>query len=169
MTTTLTPVYGSSSSLTVTGLTTLNNSLTSVWQSDVIDNRTAKASDYLILLNATLGSTLANDKAMYVYCVPWYHDGSNLTAGGDTGTTSNNLTSAGAGAGITIAAGANLGSPTAIMNFAVLSQAASIEFRLSQKFGFIIPHEFQLVCQNYGGSALVAASGKITPITYTSV
>lgn len=170
MSTTLTPTYGTKADLTVTGLTTLNNSLTSGWQSDVIDNRTAKASDYLVIIKATLGATWANDKCLYLYAIPWYHDGTDWIAGGDTGTATNNLTASGAAAGITITAVNNLGPPVAIINFGAASQAgAVVEFKLSNRFGSILPQGIQLFAINYGGSALTAVSISIVPITYLGV
>lgn len=83
--------YGTWASMTVTNLASLANDTTdpfTAWQSARVDNRTTLASDYEIVLNIPMAATApANDKAAYVYLVPWVHDGLSWIVGGDFGTT----------------------------------------------------------------------------------
>jgi hypothetical protein len=169
MSTTLTPTYGTKADLAVTALNSLANSATAGWQSDIIDNRTLKASDFLLFLKTIMTGTPANDKALYVYAVPWYHDGTSWLPGGDGGTATA-LSSAGQ-ATFTIASPNNLGPPIAILNYTAAGTISS-EIKLSNRFGSIIPQGFQLVVINYTGVALQAAGNNqisYVPITYLSV
>jgi hypothetical protein len=170
MSTTLTPTYGTPSSLTLTALNSLANSGTAGWQSGIIDNTTLKASDYLInIVLAALSGSPASPSCVYIYAVPWYYNGSTWIAGGDGGTTTG-LSSAGQ-ATYTIASPNNLGNPVAILNYTTSGQAINGEFKLSNRFGAIIPHGVQLVVINNTGQSLAGSGNAITtiPITYLGV
>ena len=63
--------YGTNTNLTVTGLASLANSQTVGWQSDLIQNTSTNAIDYLIEVTFPMASTAAaNDRAVYVYACP---------------------------------------------------------------------------------------------------
>lgn len=84
--------YGSWTAMTVTNLQSLANDATdpfSGWQSDRVDNQTTtKAMDYEVVVKLTTANTAgANDKAAYVYVVPWVYDGSAWVPGANFGTT----------------------------------------------------------------------------------
>jgi hypothetical protein len=158
--------YGTSSNLTVTGLASLANSSTAGWQSDLIDNRTTKALDYLIEFTLPMANTAAaNDKAVYVYASPAYHDGTSwfYTDGGTTTLPS------GANSAYTIGASTNL---VPLKSFAYVATNSTIQgtISLSQSFGPTIPHGFSLIIVNYSGAAMAASGAaiKITPVVFTS-
>lgn len=84
--------YGTWASMTVTNLASLANDTTdpfTAWQSARVDNRTSVlADDYEIVMHIPMAATApANDKAAYVYLVPWLYDGSAWIAGSNFGTT----------------------------------------------------------------------------------
>jgi hypothetical protein len=158
--------YGSNSNLTVTGLANLASSATVGWQSDLIDNRTTKAIDYLIEFTLPMANTAAaNDRTVYVYASPAYYDGSAwyYTDGGTATLPS------GSNGAYTIAASNNL---TLIRAFNYTTQNQTIQgtVSLSQAYGSTIPHGFSLIVVNFSGAAMAASGAKIlvTPITYTS-
>jgi hypothetical protein len=159
--------YGSSTSLTVTGLASLANSATVGWQSDKIDNTTTKAVDYLIDLTFPMAAgTPANDKTVYVYVCPAYYDGSSwyYTDGGTATLPS------GSNSAYTIGTSSNLFLLKS-MQYTTSGQTIQGVLSLSQTFGSTLPHGFSLIIVNYSGIAMAASGVKIlvTPITYTSV
>lgn len=84
--------YGTWAAMTVTNLQSLANDATDPfggWQSARVDNQTsAKANDYEVVVKLTTAATAAaNDKAAYVYIVPWVYDGSAWNPGANFGTT----------------------------------------------------------------------------------
>ena len=84
--------YGSWTAMTVTNLQSLANDSTDPfggWQSDRVDNLSSvKAMDYEIVVKLTTAATAgANDKAAYVYLIPWMYDGSTWYPGANFGTT----------------------------------------------------------------------------------
>lgn len=158
--------YGASSSLTVTGLASLGNSQTVGWQSDVIDNRTTKAVDYLVEVKFPMANTApANDKTVYVYLVPAYHDGSSwiYTDGGTTTLPS------GSNGAYTIATTNNLFLLRALQ-YPTADMVIQSVMTVSQAFGPAMPHGFSLIVVNYSGAAMDASGAeiKVTPITYTT-
>lgn len=80
-------------SLVVTNLQSLANDATDPfggWQSARVSNVTEKATDYEIIVDLSTAATLAaNDKAAYVFLVPWMttDGGTTWIAGGNFGTT----------------------------------------------------------------------------------
>ena len=78
--------YGTDVQMTVTNLNSLANSQTAGWQSARVDNTSTKAIDYQIQVQIDLANTAAaNDKAIYIYAVPWFYDGSSWFCGSDSG------------------------------------------------------------------------------------
>ena len=158
--------YGSNTALTVTGLANLANSATSGWQSDLIDNRTTKAMDYLIEVTFPMANTAAaNDKTVYVYISPAYHDGSSwfYTDGGTTTLPS------GSNGSYTIATVNNLYLLRA-MQYSTTNMTIQGTLSLSQAIGSTAPQGFSIIVVNYSGAAMAGsgASIKVMPITYTS-
>lgn len=158
--------YGSNSSLTVTGLASLANSATVGWQSDLIDNRSTKAMDYLIECTFPMASTAAaNDKSIYLFVCPAYHDGSSWYYA-DGGTTT---LPSGTNGSYTIATNNDLFLLKSF-NYVATGQTVQGTLALSQAFGSTIPQGFSLIVVNYSGAAMAASGAKIqiTPIVYTS-
>jgi hypothetical protein len=164
--TTTSIAYGSSTSLTVSGLASLANSATVGWQSDKIDNTSTKAIDYLIECTFPMANTAAaNDKAVYLYACPAYYDGTSWYYS-DGGTTT---LPSGSNAAYTIGAASNL---VLLKSFIYVATNSTLQgvVTLSQTFGSTIPHGFSLIVVNYSGAAMAGSGAKIlvTPINYTS-
>ena len=158
--------YGANTSLTVTGLASLASSATAGWQSDLIDNRTTKAMDYLIEFTLPMANTAAaNDKAVYVFICPAYNDGSSwyYTDGGTTTLPS------GTNGSYTIGATNNL-LLIKSFNYVATQQTIQGTVALSQAFGSTIPQGFSIIIVNYSGAAMASSGAKIqlTPINYTT-
>ena len=169
MSTVLTPTDGTNVNLAITALNSLTNSATVGWKSVMVDNTSLKASDFRLLLKfAAVNTAPANDKAIYVYAIPWYYDGSTWTVGGDGGTTTLPTS---ADAGYTIASPNNLGPPVAILNYTTQNQPINGFAKLSNRFGGLIPDGWQLIVINYTGMTLAASGNQISyvPVTYVSV
>lgn len=149
------PSYGSSTSMTVTNLNSLANSQTAGWQSARVD-LTAGYTDVLISVKLTMANTApANDKAAYVYVVPWYYDGSTWFAntGGVTTVVSGSE-------GTYTLANPNdflLGRP---INYTTQQQVLQTSFNLSSVFGNTMPSGFSLVIIDYTGAA-ISGSGNV--------
>ena len=86
--------YGVYTAMTVTNLQSLANDATDPfggWQSARVDNQSSvKALDYEIIVDlSTAATATANDKAAYVFLVPWVttDGGTTWIAGGNFGTT----------------------------------------------------------------------------------
>jgi hypothetical protein len=85
--------YGSYTAMTVTSLQSLANDSSDPfggWQSDRVSNLSAKAIDYNIIVDlSTAATAAANDKAAYVFLIPWMSTdgGTTWIAGGNFGTT----------------------------------------------------------------------------------
>jgi hypothetical protein len=159
--------YGNDVQLTVTALNSNGGtSSTTAWESAIVDNRTTLAMDYQVHVQFTMASTAtANDKAIYVYAIPWFNDGSAWFPGGDLGTTTA-LT--GSQADCTLGATHNL-RLIKVINYVATGQLVQGHFNLSNALGDM-PDGWSVVVHNYSGAAF-AASGNIIqykPITYTS-
>jgi hypothetical protein len=159
--------YGSSTSLTVTGLASLANSATVGWQSDKIDNTSTKAIDYLIECTFPMASTAAaNDKTVYLYACPAYYDGTTWYYS-DGGTTT---LPSGSNSAYTIGASNNL-MLLKSWTYTATGQTVQGTVNLSQALGSSMPQGFSLIVVNYTGAAMAASGAKIqvTPITFTVV
>jgi len=83
--------YDTYTALTVTNLQSLANDSTDpfgAWQSAIVDNRTELAVDREFRIHLPTAATApANDQVVYVYLIPWVHDGTNWLPGANFGTT----------------------------------------------------------------------------------
>lgn len=149
--------YGSHVGMTVTNLNSLASSATAGWQSARVDNRSTVALDYEIQIVLDMANTAAaNDKAVYVYAVPWYNDGSTWYAA-DGGTT-------------TLPSGTEgtytLGSPNnlkllGVLNYTATNQNVQGNFNLKNAFGEFLPDGWSLVLINYTGAAIAATGNMV--------
>lgn len=157
--------YGTYTALTLTSLASLASSATAGWISDIVDNRTAGATDYEFLFTFPMANTAAaNDATVYVFAVPAMHNGSAwVLADGGTAT----LPTAGP-------ATYTFGGITAGNNFRMLAPLAyvaadqtvqGIAFA-SDAFGRSMPDGFALFVLNYSGAAF-DGSGQV--IAYKAI
>lgn len=156
------PTYGTSVSMDTTGIANaLTSSATAGWQSDRVDNTSTQAINYLVTVSLQIKvGAPANDKAVYVYAVPWYYDGSTwYTSDGGTGT----LPSGSKGT-YTMASPNNL-TLLGVMNYTTSGQKVQKNFSLSNAFGSTMPHGWSLFINNYSG----VADSTINVIKYVPV
>lgn len=156
---------GASVTMATTALQSLANSATAGWKSARVDNTSANALDFEVNVQiAAVNTAPANDKAIYVYVVPWYYDGSTWSVGADGGTTT--LPTDG-DAAYTIAAGNGM-KLAKVIPYVTQNQPMAAQFNLLNLFP-TLPDGWQLVVINYCGIQ-TAASGnviKYKPITMT--
>jgi len=159
---TYTYTRGTPTTMTVTSLNSLTSSSTVGWQSARVDNTSTLAGDYLISIKITMpNSAPANDKAAYVFVVPWYYDGSAWFANsGGTATLPS-----GTEGGYTIASPHNLLLGT-VLNFTTANMIMQGTFLLSTVFGGNMPDGFSFVVINFGGQT-IHSSGNV--VQYTSI
>ena len=146
----VTQTYGAWNALTVTNLQNLASSQTVGWQSARITNLSDFALDYEVFVKLTTANTApANDKAMYVYAVPWIYDGSSWHPV-DQGTA-------------TLPTGSEGGSTIAIPNslkllgvlpYTTQQMVCQGNFNLSSAVGQSMPDGFSIIIVNYSGAAL---------------
>lgn len=132
------------------GLGAKANSATVGWQSDTVGIRQHKVTDMKLGVKISFANTApANDKACYIYAVPWWYDGTNWYAGSQ-GTT-------------TLPTGANgtttIASPNDLVLLGVLSyttqnQVCQRQFNLSNVFGNTLPDAVSFVIINSTGAAI---------------
>jgi hypothetical protein len=148
---TLTQTTGSWSTLTITNIG-LYPSLTNWWQSDRVDNLTStKAVDYEVLLSfAPVNTAPANDKAIYVYAVPWVNRDVSWYAS-DTGGT---LMVTGSEGTATVPNNVNNTTLLGIINNQAINTTMSNVFFLSNAFGSSMPDGWSLLVKNYTGATL---------------
>jgi len=162
--------YGTWAAMTVTNLQSLAIDTADPfagWQSARVDNQTAvKAVDYEIqILLSTAATAPANDQAIYVYLVPWMHDGSAWTPAANFGTTTRPTGSEGT---------ASMSDPSSmkgpvVLPYKVTSQPIDGYFTVSQLCGGVVPDGWSLALRNNCGAAL--GTGCVVayrPITYTN-
>lgn len=162
--------YGTWVSMTATNLQSLANDATDPfagWQSARVDNQTsAKADDYEIqILLSTAATAPANDKAVYVYLVPWVYDGSAWTPAANLGTTTRPTGSEGTAS---ITDPNSMKGPIALP-YMITSQPIDGFITVGQLCGGIVPDGWSLAVRNCTGAAL--GTGCVVayrPITYTS-
>ncbi len=152
--------YGSTTAITCT-ITSLTSSATAGRGAAVIDNSTTLYDDALLtVIVKTSATTLANDKAIYVYVY-----------GSEDGTTYNSSSAeaVGTNAAVTLDAPTNLKGP-----FTISCPAVSVTYRgvwsVAQMFGGVMPRKWGIVVQNYTGQTLDASIGSasFTGITFTN-
>ena len=153
---------GTGVQMAVTALNSLANSATAGWQSARVDNTSEGAGEYDINIKIDLANTAAaNDKAIYVYLVPWFYDGSAWTPGADGGTAT---LPGGTEGTYTIGATHNL-RPVKVLAYTAADQVVCGQFTLTG-----VGDGWSLVIVNYTGAA-IAASGNVVqykPVHYTS-
>lgn len=157
--------YGTYTALTLTSLASLASSATAGWISDIIDNRTTKATDYELLFTFPMANTAAaNDKIVYVFAVPAVHNGSAWVLA-DGGTTT--LPTAGPAtytfAGITTTNNFRL---VAALSYTATDQTVQGVAMLSDAMGRSLPDGFALFVLNYTGAAF-DGSGQV--IAYKAI
>lgn len=143
---------GTTTVLAVTALQSLANSATVGWGSVRVSNVVTVAGDYEIFVKLTTANTApANDKAMYVYLVPWYtNDGGTTWFPSSQGTTT---LPTGTDAGSTIASPNNL-KLLGILSYTTQQMVVQDTFLLSNAFGNRLPDGFGIVIINFSGAAL---------------
>ena len=166
--------YGTWAEFTLTNLVSLANDATDPfagWQSARVDNRTTLADDYEVQVHlATAATAPANDKALYIYVVPWIHDGSAFQEGANFGTTTLPTGSEGT---------ASMSDPNSmkgpyVIPYFITSQVLSGYFTIAQMCGGIVPDGWSLAVRNCTGAALLDDSPgtelqiSYRPITYTN-
>ncbi len=169
-TTTNSIAYGTYAAMTVTNLQSLAIDTTDPfagWQSARVDNQTTtKALDYEVqILLSTAATAPANDKAIYVYVVPWIYDGSAWTPMGNFSTTTRPTGSEGT---------ASISEPnsmrlSAVIPYQITSQPLDAFFSIAQVCGGIVPDGWSLALRNNCGAAL--GTGCVVayrPINYTN-
>lgn len=159
--------YGTTTALAVTALNSLANSATVGWQSARVSNLSTLALDYEIMVKLTMANTApANDKAVYVYAVPWYtSDGGTTWFASSGGTTT---LPGGTDSAYTIASPHNL-KLLGVLNYTTQQMVLQDTFLLSNAFGNNMPDGFSIVIIDYSGAAVAASTNLVdyTPITNT--
>jgi len=150
--------YGAYTTLTITNLG-IAPSLTAGWQSARIDNKSSvKAIDYEIMIYlAAVNTAPANDKAIYVYAVPWVNDDSTNWYPADNANTTL-LT--GAEGTVTVGNPNNM-KLLGVINNVVQNTVMSGVFNLKNAFGDTIPDGWSLVLINYTGATLTPTGSAI--------
>ena len=148
--------YGTYTAMTVTNLQSLANDAVDPfggWQSARVSNVATLAMDYEIVVDlSTAATATANDKAAYVYLVPWIttDGGTTWIAGGNFGTTTLPTGSEGT---------ASITEPNsmrfaAAMPYKDTSQRMQRAFLVASCFGGIVPDGWSLAIRNASGAAL---------------
>jgi hypothetical protein len=148
-----TAIYDSSvtaTSMTITALNSLANSATAGWKSDTLDLRSRKCSDMKFGIKITMANTApANDKAVYVYAIPWWYDGSAwYSASGGTTTLPT-----GGQASYTFAQPNNF-RLLGVLAYTTQNMVLQDQFLLSNAFGNVMPDMVQIFVLDYSGAAV---------------
>ena len=155
------PSYGTTVVLAVTALQSLANSATVGWKSVRTSNLSTLATDYEVMISlSTAASAPANDKAVYLYVIPWYTSDAGTTWFASSGGTATLPTSA--DATYTIASPHNF-RLLGVLNYTTISMTLQDTFLLSNCFGNRMPDGFSFCVINYSGAAL--GTGCILDIT----
>jgi len=163
--------YGTWTEFTLTNLASLANDATDPfagWQSVRVDNQTSvKAVDYEVMVHlSTAPSAPANDKALYVYVVPWVYDGSAWNAAANFGTTTLPTGSEGT---------ASMSDPNSmkgpfVIPYFVTSQILDGYFNIASMCGGVVPDGWSLAVRNCTGAALLDDSpGTELVIAYRAI
>ena len=150
----ITQSWGTYTAMTVTNLQSLASSATAGWQSARVDLQTSVAPlDVEFFVKLTTANTApANDKAAYVYLVPWITiDGGTTWLAGDQGTTTLPTGTEGT---TTIAAPPGGLRLMGVMNYTTQQMTMQGSFLLSNAFGQSMPDGFSLIVINFTGAAL---------------
>lgn len=165
---TVKPQYGTTVALAVTALQSLASSATAGWQSARTSNLSTLATDYEIMVKLTTSATApANDKAMYIYLIPWYTSDAGTTWFANSGGTT--TLPSGSDATYTIASPNNL-ILLGVLNHITASATEQGTFLISNAFGNRLPDAFSLCIINFSGAALsTSCIVDITPLNETIV
>ena len=167
--TTVNVAYGTYTALTVTNLQSLAIDITDPyagWQSARVSNLSTLAIDYEITVDLSTAATApANDKAAYIYVVPWMYDGSAWICGGNFSTTTLPTGTEGT---------ASITDPNSMYGpisvpYIITSQRIQRNFRLSELFNGPMPDGFSIAIRNNCGAAF--GTGCVVAykaITYTN-
>lgn len=146
------PSYGATSVLAVTALQSLTSSATVGWKSVRTSNLATLATDYEIMISLTTANTApANDKAMYLYVIPWYTSDAGSTWFAASGGTATLPTSS--DAAYTIASPNNF-RLLGVLNYTTAQMVCQDVFLLSNCFGNRMPDGFSFCVINFSGAAL---------------
>jgi hypothetical protein len=154
--------YGTPVSLAVTNLNSKASSATAGWHSIKVSNLSTVALDYSIGVAIDTANTApANDKAVYIYVIGWWYDGSSWYASsGGTATLPTD-----ADASYTFASPNNF-RLLGVLNYTTADMVMQDTFLLSSIFGSKMPDGFSIFVLNYTGATLAASGNKIyyTPL-----
>lgn len=149
----VTQTWGAWTTLTNSGFL-LNNSATAGFLTKLVDNTSTAALDYEIWISlAAINTAPANDKAIYVYALPWTLSGSTWQ-GVDWATTTVPTT----GQGNAVMASPNNMKMLGVLNYTTQNQPVKGYFQLSNAFGSSIPDGWSLFLVNYGGPSYNGAN-----------
>ena len=152
----------SSINMDTTGLGAKANSQTVGWISDTIRCKDRQALDYKVGVLLQMANTApANDKAVYVYLVPWFYDGSGYNSASGGTTTMPPATKQ----SYTIAS-PNDFRLLGVMSYTTQQMNLQDVFLASNAFGANMPDAFSIFILDYSGAALAASTHKIkvTPL-----
>lgn len=153
---TSTIAYGTYTAMTVTNLQSLASDASDPfggWQSARVSNLSTLAIDYIVTIDlSTAATAAANDKAAYVFLVPWMSTdgGTTWIAGGNFGTTTLPTGSEGT---CTITEPNSMRS-AGVMPYKDTSQRMQLAFAVSEAFDGVIPDGWSVVIRNASGAAL---------------
>jgi hypothetical protein len=155
------PSYGAPIALAVTALQSMASSATVGWKSTRINNLVALANDYEVGMTLTTANTApANDKAIYVFVIPWWSSDGGTTWYAASGGTATLPTSADSTYTIAVPHNFILGIPLA---YTTQNQTVQGSFLLSTIFGARMPDGFSIFIENFSGAAL--GTGCIVSVT----
>lgn len=155
------PSYGATSVVLVTALQSLASSATVGWKSVRTSNLATLANDYEVFISlTTAASAPANDKAVYLYVIPWYTTDAGSTWFASSGGTATLPTSA--DATYTIASPNNF-RLLGVLNYTTTSMTLQDTFLLSNCFGNRLPDGFSFCVINFSGATL--GTGCVLDIT----
>jgi len=147
---TINVAYSATTTMSVTNLQSLASSATAGWQSDLVDNRTTLALDYEIAISlSTAATAVANDRGVYLWACPAYHDGTAWRMS-DQGTITLPTGTQGT---TTIASPHNL-RLAGFLNYTSTASTLRSTVMLSDAVGKNIPDGFSLIVVNFSGAAL---------------
>jgi hypothetical protein len=141
--------YGTSVTMDTTGMVNaLTSSATAGFQTDRVDNTATLAGDFAIAISIQMkAGAPANDKAVYVFAIPWYYDGSTwYAADGGTATLPSGTR------GTYTMASPNDFTLLGILKYTTSAQPLQGVFNLRNAWGpGAMPHGWSLFINNFSG------------------
>jgi hypothetical protein len=168
------PSYGTEVIMTVTNLQSLAIDTVDPfagWQSDRVANIGGTpagplADDFEVhILLSTAATAPANDKAIYVYVIPWRYSGSAWTPSANFSTTTRPTGSE----GTCVLSEPNSMKPAPVIPYVITSQPLDLWFEIGQCCGGMMPDGWSLAIRNNCGAAL--GTGCVVayrPMTFTN-